>query len=203
MHIRTFLSAITMLVLVAATSIDLRAQEAGSLGVTFGVGWGGSLGVIYHPSAHIAIHPDVSFRRNTGESEYVGEGPQWKNSSESWSISGGLTVQYRLGTIDNLSSYVGLGGGYGVGKSSGTSSSSGSWSGTDTTMTQTSTSKSYGARALFGLQYAFNKRFNVYGELGAWYGGQVSRSDSSPDTRTSGTNLSLSSSQIGVIFYLN
>jgi opacity protein-like surface antigen len=193
---------LSIVIILACISTPLRAQDAGSIGLTLGLGGRASIGAIYHPWKSFALRPMVGYTENTGEASDERDLPSsYSNESTTQSYFVGLNAQYYLDVIENLSSYVGAGGSYSLGKFESTSRYHSQTQ--DTEVTRTSTTKGVGATAYFGLQYALSKRFNVYGELGAWYTWTTYRRDDAPNQKQSATGLSLSTSALGVIFYLN
>jgi hypothetical protein len=176
------LVAITIGLLASSAS----AQDDPRVGIT--MGFPASIGVIWHVSERIALRPEITATRASGEStttssiSVIGLGgvvPTTTTTTvttiESWQVSTGLSALFYVSKHDALRTYVSPRWAY-----SRTSSSSNS--GIADLGSFGSTGSSHTVTGSFGAQYALGRRFNVFGEVGLSF----SRSTTTPRDLTTG-----------------
>jgi hypothetical protein len=137
---------IASLLVAVACSSTATAQSAGSLGLTFQTP--AALGVLWHASESLALHPELTFSRTTNNSGTASE-----STTNSWGIA--LGAPFYMSNADNLRTYLSPRIGY-ASSESGAGASSGS-------STQLNLSVSY------GVHYSLSKRLAAFGETGLAY----------------------------------
>jgi hypothetical protein len=124
------------------------AQDTGKVGIT--MGYPGSVGILWHATDRIALRPELS----------LGGGHSESSNSDSLSVTTGVSALFYGASIDNVRTYVSPRVTYGH-------------SGLDTDGPTGnrlhSSTRAWSAAGSFGAQYAPNKRFSVFGELGFGY----------------------------------
>ena len=181
------------------------AQERGRVGIA--MGYPSLVGVVWHVADRLAIRPEISIARTTGDSSVSLSFPGSELSSESTQVGVGMSALVFVGRWDALRTYVSPRFVY---SRATTTSSSSSLSATE------GTSAAYLTTGSFGAQYSLGSRFGVFGELGLTYtaaktASRTTDSGISPITGLAGSSTtgrveshrrSLSTaSGVGVIFY--
>ena len=197
---------ITALFLMLFAASFASAQEKGQVGL--GMGYPGSVLLLWHVTDNIAVRPEIAFSTSgTDTGSVTGSG---------WSYGVGVSGLLYAGKWESLRTYVSPRFTYNRSSSTTTTNllspnviglppPSVSFS---SSTKSTATNKRGGGS--FGAQYAVHKRFSVFGEVGLDY----SRGESSftstfspavaalPSTTTTGSSSGWSSrSAAGVIFY--
>jgi|KBSSwiStaDraftv2_1062776.scaffolds.fasta_scaffold947599_2 hypothetical protein len=182
-------------------------QDTPKVGVT--MGYPSSIGVIWHLTDGVAIRPEVSVAKSSGEftttTSFSFGGTTTTNTSvsttETWQVGAGFSALFYVSTHDALRTYVSPRWTY-TRLSSDSSSS----------LPQTGTAGHANfVSASFGAQYALGRRFGVFGEIGLGFSRTVttptpSTSSLSPGVSGSITGRSSSStlgtrSAAGVVWY--
>jgi len=166
------------------------AQEKGDAGIT--MGYPASIGFVYHVTDRFAIRPEVSLAISSGKSESQVS----TTEGDTFSIGVGISGILYLRQWDKLRTYFTPRYTYNHGES--TTSSSFSLPFPDTTES-TQTSNLHSLVGAFGAQVAVHDRFSVFGEVGAGYSHQRSRSELSGLKST--TNQFATRTAVGVILY--
>jgi hypothetical protein len=122
------------------------AQDDPKVGVTMEAST--NVGVIWHLFNRLAVKPEVGFSTLTTESE--------RSSSDAKGFTTGVSGRLYLHTWDNLRTYASPGYFYSRSTQHGGSSS----------ITLENKDSTYSIAASFGAQYAFHKKFAVFGETG-------------------------------------
>lgn len=165
---------IASLFVAVAFASTASAQTAGSVGLSFQTP--AAIGVLWHASDKIALHPELTFARTTTSS-----GTSTDVTTNAWGVA--LGVPFYMSDADNLRTYFSPRIGY---------SSSDADVGTgSSTSTQLNLSLSYGAH------YSLSKRFSAFGETGLAYNTTKSEfGTTSSDTKGFGLR-----SSIGLVLY--
>lgn len=165
------------------------AQEPGRIGLT--TGYPASIGLIWQATQQVAVRPELSFQRLTGDSTANGAAGA---ESSNWTVSVGASALLYLGEWENLRSYFSPR--FMYGRSTGDSTA------VNTTIVS-STSSSYAVTGSFGAQYLLNHQFGVFGEAGFGYTRQRNESTSSSGSfRSSSTTNSWGTrTAVGILFY--
>jgi hypothetical protein len=168
-----------LVITMAFLARTVSAQDDPRVGIT--MGYPASFGVIWHVTNRIALRPEITASRASGESTStssivafgVSVVPQTTittvSANDSWLVSTGLSALLYLSKHDALRTYVSPRWAYSRVSSNTTSGIAefGSFS---------STGSSHTVAGSFGAQYALGRRFNVFGEVGLSF----SRSTTSP-----------------------
>jgi hypothetical protein len=167
-------------------------EESGQIGVV--MGYPASVGVLWRAHDHVAVRPEISFVRTSGES--TTNGTASGSINDSWSVGFGASALFYLGTGDGLRTYVSPRFSY-VRNSASTESAPGA-------LRSENWSHTYSLAGSFGAEYALVKRFSVFGEVGLAYARQTSAYRSSTPN-VLGNDSTASSvgtrSAVGVIVY--
>jgi len=162
-----------------ATGHAANAQERGRTGLT--MGYPASVGVVWQPSGVFAVRPEVSFSTTSTDSASLG--PRGTTS-----VGVGLSGLFYVAKWESLSTYVSPRFVYNR-LSSGQSPLA-------------TNINSYALIGSFGTQYALNRRFGVFGEVGVGYGHeQVETSSSASFNSTTKSNSWSTRTGIGVMLY--
>jgi hypothetical protein len=158
--------AVVTVVLSAVGAGTAAAQEGGRVGVV--MGYPASVGLLWRPSDGVAIRPEISLSRMSGDSTTSGSAAA--STSSSWSVGAGVSALFYLGHGDGLRTY--LSPRFSYVRNSATTEASG-------TFRAENWSNNYSVAGSFGAEYALGKRFCVFGEVGLGYTRQTSgyRSD--------------------------
>jgi hypothetical protein len=175
------------LLAVPATAL---AQEKGDTGLT--MGYPTTIGVVYHVSDRFAIRPEISLAASSGTSESTVS----TTEGDTFSIGVGVSGIFYLRQWDRLRTYVSPRYTYNRGESTTTSTFDSPIIG-DSENTQTSNAHAF--MGTFGAQGAAHERFSIFGEVGASYARQRSRSNLSGLRSTS--NQFATRTAVGVILY--
>jgi hypothetical protein len=168
------------------------------------MGYPSVFSVVWHATERVAIQPRIAVSRNTGdsvvESQLTFNGivvstTRLTTTSEGWSVGPGIDVRFTVGRWDTVSAYIVPGFTYFLGSSTTVSTSENAFTGSQTE-TREFSSSGHEVRGGFGVQYTPHRRFAVYGELGARYNENRTRSLTNSNSRTFGN-----SSAVGAIFY--
>ncbi len=148
------------LVLLAATAGVARAQDDPKVGLT--MGYPSAIGVIWQVADRLAVRPEITLNRSTGDSSSNDTaGPQPVSSSDSTGVGAGISALWYLSRWEGLRTYVSPRFQYGR-----TSSSASTPGNTSTTDAITS---SYFTCGSFGAQYTLGRHFGLFGEVGVGY----------------------------------
>jgi hypothetical protein len=169
------------------------AQESPKVGVV--MGYPASVGVLWHVTENVAIRPDLTASRTTGDSTTAGI-PASSVSSTAWQLGVGASALLYLTSHEGLRTYVSPRFVYSRNSSS-----------TDTTpggSASENVTETYSVAGSFGVQYSLVRRFAVFGEVGLAYAHQASSYSSSlPNVIGSigSTDNVGTRGSFGVIFY--
>ncbi len=178
------------------------AQDQPAVGLT--MGYPASIGVIWHLSDRIAVRPEVSLQQVSTTSTSVitsfvivnGVELPMTTTTESindqWNTAYGASGVFYLRRWDALRTYVSPRFLYSRSTSSSTTSPGSS--------TNEFTSNSYFVSGSFGAEYAFARRFGLYGELGFGYTHQSTTNSFAAAGSNTGHTMSTRSG-VGAIFY--
>jgi hypothetical protein len=187
MRLSAFLACSSLAILVTVTP---ASAEEPSFGVT--IGYPGSVGVVWQPSARIAVRPSFTFR-NSGSDPMNDVG-----DFESSSLSSTVSALFYVRPAGPLRVYVTPR--YSFGRTSATTTIQvpqiqlpfGTI--TTTSITTTRSTLEHGVAGLIGVEYRLAERFGVFGEVGLLY----TRASLSSDTDNWAVG---STSGIGVTLY--
>jgi opacity protein-like surface antigen len=167
-------------------------QEPGRLGIV--VGYPASVGLIWSVSDSLAVRPEFTVSRQTGESS--GPGGATLSDNRAWSLGLGVSALLYFHQWEDLRAYVAPR--FGFGRASNTSVYPGSAEGG-------STATSYALAGSLGAEYRLGSRFSVFGEAGIGYTHQRTVSTSplvaSQFKAESTSNTWGTRSALGVVFY--
>jgi hypothetical protein len=138
------------------------AQESGSVGVV--TGYPASIGVVWRVSTCVAIRPEVSLSKMSGDT--TSTGVALVTSSSAWTVGVGASALFYLADRDGLRPYISPR--FSYGRNSSTTESPTSSAGAE------NWSDTYLIAASFGAEYSLGRRFAVFGELGLSYSRQTS-----------------------------
>jgi hypothetical protein len=183
MHPRAIVSFLAVVTLMPCAA---SAQERGQVGAV--MGYPAAVGFIWHVSDRFAIRPEVSFSHSSTESETSILGIT--SSSDTWTLGGGGSALWYLGSTDRVRTYFSPR--VVFGHSSNESSSS---------IVGPITGNTISASGSFGAQYTPVRKFAIYGEVG--YGFSRLHSKLRTPISTSATTgwAWATRSAAGVIFY--
>ena len=156
-----------------ACASTASAQAAGSVGLSFQTP--AAIGVLWHASDKVALHPELTFARTTSDNGATDV------TTNTWGVAVGLPVY--LSDADNLRTYFSPRVGY--------TRSSGDAGTTSSTNTQLNLSLSYGAH------YSLSKRLAAFAETGVAYNDSKFEAGAS----TSNSKLFGLRSSIGLVLY--
>jgi hypothetical protein len=177
----------TLMLILAVSLLNSRAasaQEKGQTGLT--MGYPASVGLVWQPSGSFALRPEFSFSTNSIDSD----------SSElrsATSLGVGLSGLLYVGRWESLSAYVSPRFVYNRLSNDGPTS-------------LFPVTNTYSLTGSFGTQYAMNRRFGVFGEVGLGYSHadqqlQISGSPSTNPNPTTTTHSWGTRTGIGVLVY--
>jgi hypothetical protein len=173
--------------IVASLATPVRAQDEPRVGIT--MGYPAAVGLIWHVADRVALRPEISVSRGSGESSItttvpvisVGGVPSVStattittNTSDQWQVAVGVSGLFYLTRHEALRTY--LSPRYAYSRGSSTSQSSGA---SPSSVSGGETSSHFVAGS-FGAQYALGRRFSVFGEVGLGY----SRTETEPTSTT-------------------
>jgi Outer membrane protein beta-barrel domain len=180
------LSVLVLLVIVLlSASSRAAAQDKGDSGIS--MGYPASIGFVFYVADRVALRPEITFSRATTDQDTQFGG----FSSESTSVSVGISGLVYVGRWDRVQAYVSPGYTY--------HRADGSVDSPIFPTTDSSTLTGHTFRGSFGAQYSLHERFSVFGESGLESTIRRSDSDFSPVER----ELSAFGSRaaVGVVFY--
>lgn len=169
-----------------------RAQEPPKVGLV--TGYPASIGVLWHASDAVALRPEVSFSKASGDS--TGSGSGVVTSSSGTSATFGISGLFYVGKWESLRSYVSPRFMYGR-------QTSDSVYGGSSPISH-SVATTYVLSGSFGAEYALGRRFAVFGEAGFGYNHVRSEYTTAASTsfRSESTSKTWSSrTAVGVIVY--
>jgi hypothetical protein len=185
--------------LLAAGATPAVAQDGPRVGIA--MGYPAAVGVVWHITDAFALRPDVSVTRTSTETVtsigplFPGGAPVTsRNTSRSWSTSAGVSALFYVRTIDRLRFYVVPRAAY-LRSTVDLEDDSGFASAFDTDTT------GYLASGAFGAQYAVHDRFVVFGEIGAQYSSQKSKTSFSTTRNETESRAAGLRSAIGATLY--
>ena len=173
-----------MMTLVLTLSVFLvtgraaNAQERGRTGLT--MGYPASVGVVWQPSDGFALRPEISFSTTSIDSSSTG-------LRGTTSVGVGLSGLFYVAKWESLSTYVSPRFVYNR-LSSGESPLA-------------TNINSYALIGSFGTQYALNRRFGVFGEVGVGYGHEEVETNGTTFNLTTKSNSWNTRTGIGVMLY--
>jgi hypothetical protein len=157
------------------------AQEAGQAGIA--MGYPTSVAVIFHATDKVAVRPEFSFRHSTSDLDFLGQ----DGSRTTTGISVGASGLFYLRDWDKVRTYV---------------SPRYEWTRTTSesdVFASEARTTGHAFTGSFGAQYALDRRFGVFGEVGLTYDTADAELDG---VDTDSNNRSWSSrTAVGVIFY--
>jgi hypothetical protein len=177
------------------------AQDRGQAGIV--MGYPPSIGIIWHVTDGVAIRPEVSFTRTTGDTTTVLTVSTFPagtvtttsqmSTNTSWQIGVGVSALFYVGRWDALRTYLAPRVAYSKGGFSSTVSNApvGSFDGT---------TSSYSAAGSFGAQYSLAERFGVFGDVGLGYTRGRTGSGAVASSKSTSNTVSTRSA-VGVILY--
>jgi hypothetical protein len=162
--------------IVASLATPVRAQDEPRVGIT--MGYPASIGLIWHVADRVALRPEVSLSRGSGETTItttvpvisVGAVPTVNttttvttNTTDQWQVGIGVSALFYVTRHDALRTYVSPRYAYTRGSNSNQSS------GLSPSTVSSSESTGHFVAGSFGAQYALGRRFSVFGEVGLGY----------------------------------
>jgi hypothetical protein len=179
-------------ILAASLSVPAPAyaQDKGDVGLT--MGYPNAIGVIYHVSDRFAIRPEITFSTSSGKNE----SPLSTTEGDTVSVGVGVSGIFYLRQWDKLRTYVCPRYTYNHGENTTTSTLINPLF-DDNESTITSNAHSF--VGTFGAQFSVHERFSIFGEVGAAYSHQRTRSEVSGIRGSS--NQFATRTGAGVIFY--
>jgi hypothetical protein len=167
------------------------AQEKGDAGIT--MGYPASIGFVYHVTDRFAIRPEIALAIASNESASEVS----TTEGDTYSLGVGVSGIFYLRQSDKLRTYISPRYTYTRGES--TTSSTFSLPFPDDPTESTLTSNAHSFVGTFGAQLAVHDRFSVFGEVGAGFARQRSRSELT-QLRSSSNQFSTRTA-VGVILY--
>ncbi|MEO6046805.1 MAG: outer membrane beta-barrel protein [Candidatus Kapaibacterium sp.] len=189
----------------------LSAQEAGDFGLGLFLNSSTNITATYHFTDRFAIRPSFGIALGTNENTANYESAySTTNNAHHTEINASLDLLSYFGTSDSFTPYILIGGGFSTAQYTGTTKTTNYLNDTVNvpvnSSTSTSTSKIHGytGRAGFGVKYALGRRMMIFGELSVNYSRYTEYVNTNRplDTSTS-SQINLSTSGIGITFYLN
>ena len=166
------------------------AQEKGDSGVV--MGYPTSVGFIYHVNDRFAIRPEITFNVVSGSSETDFS----STDGDTWALGFAVSGNFYVGQWDKLRSYINAR--YSYNRAETTTLNTLLLPLSDE-LESTLTSNAHGVGGSFGAQYTLHERFGVFGEVGAAFSHQNTRSEATGGR--SNSNQFGSRTAVGVIFY--
>ncbi len=174
------------------------SQERGQAGIV--MGYPASVGMLWRVSDRVAIRPEATFTRSSGETKSGGGVAVASNTS--WTAGVSVSGLFYLGAVDGgLRTYVSPRFTY-------SRLSSGNETRSTTTTTGESTGNAYGIAGSFGAEYMLGRRFAVFGEVGLGYshtsqvGNQTLTVPTAYDARSETTSSGVAvRSAVGVVVF--
>jgi len=126
------------------------------------MGYPSAVGVIWHASERVALRPEITLSRSTGDSmqnDLLGASPL--STNETTGVGMGVSALFYLHRRDGLRTYVSPRFSY---ARTSTSASIGS-----AVSVSDSTVSSYLTSGSFGAQYSLGRHFGLFGEIGVGY----------------------------------
>ena len=156
---------LTAIVLTALMSVVVapgvaRAQDEGKVGLT--MGYPSSVGVVWKVAEGVALRPEITLSRSTGDSstdDLLGAVPV--STNDSTGVGAGISALFYIHRWEGLRTYVSPR--FSYSRISTSASTSGS------TSTTESTTSSYLTSGSFGAQYSLGRHFGLFGEVGLGY----------------------------------
>jgi hypothetical protein len=167
------------------------AQDKGDAGIT--MGYPASIGFVYHLTDRFAIRPEVTLAASSGKNESEVS----TTEGDSLTVGVGISGIFYVRQWDKLRTYLCPRYTYTHGESTTSSTLFLPFQETSNETTQRSNAHSF--IGTFGAQLAVHDRFSIFGEVGAGYTHQSSRSELSESRST--TNQFSTRSAVGVILY--
>src|SRR5438477_13164983 len=96
---------VVLVITIAAASSVSRAQDAPKVGLT--MGYPSSVGVLWRVADRVALRPEITLSRTTGESmgsDLAGVAPL--STDESTGVGAGISALFYVGRWDALRTYV-------------------------------------------------------------------------------------------------
>jgi hypothetical protein len=156
------LASVVFLVLFAITGAArvASAQDEPKIGVT--MGYPSAIGVQWQIADRIAVRPEITLTRSTGDStsnDLLGTAPL--STNDSTGVGVGLSALFYVARWESLRTYVSPRFAYSRTTTSATT--------TPGSSTSDSTSSAYVTSGSFGAQYSLGRHFGVFGEIGLGY----------------------------------
>jgi hypothetical protein len=149
----------SVVLVLLAISTTARAQDA-KVGLT--MGYPSSVGVIWQVADRVAVRPEITFARTTGDSNANDLlGPSPLSTSDSTGVGTGISALFYVHRWDALRTYISPR--FSYVRTSTSASTSGN------TSTSEATTSAYLTSASFGAQYALGRHFGLFGEVGLGY----------------------------------
>jgi hypothetical protein len=191
MRVRT-LGLMVMAVALAANLAS--AQDEPRVGVV--MGYPASVGIIWHVTDGIALRPEISATRSTGDLTATTSLSSTTSSNDNWQVLFGGSALFYLSKHEGLRTYLSPRWAYTRVESTSTTS--------PPTITSSSASSVQFVSGSFGAQYTLGRRFAVFGELGVGYSRTTNQPTGSTPVPlfTSSTSTTIGTrSGAGVILY--
>lgn len=161
---RNTCATVFFLFLLFAGAGNVRAQEAGQVGVNLGYPL---VGVTWHVTPTIAVRPEFNFSFGSGSST-SGSGVEG-SEADAWGLNFGVSALFYLAEWDGVKGYL-------APRVAFIRSNTESLSTVSESRRETSGS-GFDLAAMAGVQYPLNSRFTVFGELGISYVNRHSESN--------------------------
>jgi hypothetical protein len=181
------------------------AQEPPTIGIA--MGYPASVGVLWHVTDTIALRPELSLLKNSGELTSVSvitfpgssATSTTTSTTDSWQVGVGVSGLLYVRKWDELRAYVSPRFSYMRTSSKVTSITTSPFAGVSSPDFD-SKSSTYLVSGSFGAQYALGKRFGVFGEVGVAFQHNVGSSGSFGRSESTGNTINTRSGA-GVLFY--
>jgi hypothetical protein len=136
------------------------AQDHGKVGLT--MGYPSAVGVIWTVADRVALRPEITFSRASGDSsanDLLGAAPL--SMDESTGVGAGISALFYIHQWEGLRTYVSPRFSYARNNTSASTAGN--------TSTSEATTSSYLTSGSFGAQYSLGRHFGLFGEVGLGY----------------------------------
>jgi hypothetical protein len=171
----TVMNCTVIAVLAVLIPAVVHAQDRPKVGLT--AGYPSAIGVILNLTDGVALRPEISLSHVSGDSgggSVLGT-PSPSSVSDGTGVGVGLSALFYLHGKDSFRPYLSPKFSYARTSTSSSTPSIDTFSGPSTSE---GTSSAYTASGSFGAEYSINRRFAVFGELGASYSRSTNSSTS-------------------------
>jgi len=125
------------------------------------MGYPSAIGVLWRVADRVAVRPEFTAARGSGESSSIDSIADTPTSSDNWQIGTGLSALFYLSRDAGFRTYLAPRMAYSKMNASGAAPGS--------ILSTTSDGWAYATSGSFGAQYAFHRHFGVFGEVGVSY----------------------------------